>query len=325
MDGSGTDRGNLTAPSQVRALLARHGIRPKRRLGQHFLIDGNILRKIVEAADLTPSSNVLEIGPGLGTLTRELAGRAAKVVAVEADGSLMPVLEETLAAHDGLVLVHGDALKVDLERLCPPEPERGWKVVANLPYYITAPMMIRLLELGTDHGRPPGRFGHLVVMVQHEVARRMAARPGSADYGAFALRIQYHARVETVATVGPRCFYPPPKVGSAVVSLSIHASAPVEADPEPLFALIRAAFSQRRKSILNALKGGFKPPAGGPVPDRAALEGMLNKAGIDPLSRGEVISLEGFARLARTFDEYWQSQTGQTDVKLGIDREDSVK
>lgn len=284
----------LTAPSRVRDLLARHGLRPDKRLGQHFLVDANILGKILEAAEISASDRVLEIGPGLGTMTRALAERAARVVAVEVDRRLAPVLAETLAGRENVAVVTGDALRVDLEALCPGGPG-SWKVVANLPYYITAPLVARLLEHGAGAGRPPGRFSRLVVMVQEEVARRFAARPGTKEYGAFSLLVRYHAEVDPVVRVSPTCFFPPPEVSSAVVRLRTRPAPPVEADPGVLFAVIRAAFAQRRKSLRNALAGG----AAAPFPEA---EAALEAAGIDGARRGETLTLEEFARLARRLD-----------------------
>ncbi len=289
---AGAEGDALTAPSRVRDLLARHGLRPDKRLGQHFLIDANILAKILDAAELSAADAVLEIGPGLGTVTRELAARAGRVVAVEVDRRLEPVLRETLAGRVNVDLVFADALRADLSTLCP-GGARSWKAVANLPYYITGPLLARLLEHGAPDGRPPGRFSHAVVMVQEEVARRFTARPGTKAYGAMSLLVQYHAEVEPVTRVSPTCFFPPPEVSSAVVRLRIRSAPPVEADPRVLFGVIRAAFAQRRKSLRNALTGG-----GGP----ARAEAILGAAGIDPARRGETLSLEEFSRIARLLE-----------------------
>lgn len=293
---------NLTAPSQVRALLDRYGLRPNRRLGQNFLIDANILGKIVAAADLQPDDAVLEIGPGLGTLTRELAGRAGRVVAVELDRLLLPVLQETLQGYDNVTLVHGDAVRMDWAALCPSEAvtagrsdgnvsdgRRRWKVVANLPYYITGPVLARLL--------PSGLFSLVVVMVQMEVARRMSAVPGSREYGAFSVMVQYYAEPELVARVPPAAFFPPPDVCSAVVRLKIRTRPPVEADSRLFFTVVRAAFRHRRKSLRNALESG--------LPARAAGEAgfLLRKAGIDGSRRAETLSLAEFASLANALSE----------------------
>ncbi len=277
---------NLTAPSQVRALLKRYGLRPNRRLGQHFLIDANVLAKVVAAAELGPLDNVLEIGPGLGTLTHELARRAGRVVAVELDRALLPVLEETLAGLDNVTVVHGDAVRVDLAALC--GGTAAWKVVANLPYGVTGPVVARLLE--------SGRFALLVVMVQLEVAQRMLAGPGSRDYGAFSVLVRYYAEPELVARVPATAFLPPPEVGSAVVRLRARAAPPVDADPRAFFAVVRAAFGHRRKSLRNALQAGLAATArdAGRLP---------REAGLDGERRGETLSLEEFAALARSLQK----------------------
>ncbi len=286
---------SLTAPSRVRALLARHGLRPDRRRGQHFLVDANVLAKILAAAELREEDRVLEIGPGLGTVTRELAARAERVVAVEVDRRLLPVLEETLSGLDNVTVVAGDALRVDLDALCPGDPG-SWKVVANLPYYLTGPLVARLLTLGARGGRPPGRFGRLVVMVQEEVAARLVAAPGSEAYGAFSVLVQYHATAEAVARVSPNCFYPPPEVVSAVVRLEARREPPVAAEPRALFAVVRAAFGQRRKSLRNALSSGL-----GLAPRE--VEEALRAAGIAPGRRGETLSLAEFGALAALLGE----------------------
>lgn len=291
---------NLTAPSQVKALLARHGLRPDRRLGQHFLVDANILARIVDTAEVRPGDAVLEVGPGLGTLTRALAQRGARVVAVEIDRRLLPVLGETLAGHGGVEIVTGDALRVDLDAVCPP-PAANWKVVANIPYGITGPLVARLLLSGAVGGRPPGRFPLMVLMVQEEVARRMTAAPGGKDYGAFTLLVRYHAEVESILRVSRNCFFPPPEVGSAVVRLRARARPPVEADPGTLFALVRAAFAQRRKSLRNALAAGLRGAEGRAGVEDGVVQAALRQAGIDGGRRGETLSLEEFAALARAW------------------------
>lgn len=280
----------LTAPSRVKLLLQRHGLRPDRRRGQHFLVDANVLDKILAAAELTGADRVLEIGPGLGTVTRPLALAAGRVVAVEVDRRLLPVLAETLAGLENVVVVQGDALRLDLERLCAGGPA-SWKVVANLPYYLTGPLVSRLLTVGTQGGRPPGRFGLLVLMVQAEVAQRLLAAPGTAAYGAFTVLARYHASVELVARVSATCFFPPPEVASAVVRLRARERPPVAADPDALFAVVRAAFAQRRKSLRNALAAGL-----GLAP--AAVEEALRAGGIEAGRRGETLSLEEFGVLA---------------------------
>lgn len=297
------DAVNLTAPSQVRELLTRHGLRANRRLGQHFLVDANILAKVVEAAGLTPADCVLEVGAGLGVLTRELAARAGRVLAVELDRGLLPVLAETLAGLGNVELIHGDALALDLRSLAahrPPAPGGVWKAVANLPYQVTGPLIMGLLGAEDPAwGASPFRLG--VFMVQWEVARRLLAAPGSGDYGAFTVLARYRARVELVTRVSPRSFLPPPEVESAVVRLAPHSAPPVEARAERLRQVVRAAFGQRRKSLRNAL-AALPAPWGGP---QAAQ--LLAAGGIAGERRGETLSLEEFAALARAMDHFDQS------------------
>ncbi len=284
---------NLTAPSQVKALLRRHSVRPNRKLGQHFLVDYNILQKVVRVAELTGRDSVLEVGPGLGTLTRELARQAAEVVAVELDRALQPVLEETVVGFANVRLEFGDIMAVDLGRLCSgPGP---WKVVANLPYYVTGPVVARLLEFGRDPSSGAAPFRLLVLMVQQEVAARMAASPGTKEYGAFTVLVNYYAHPEVVTRVPATAFLPPPKVGSAVVRLRPYDVPPVATPPQAFFALVRAAFGHRRKSIRNSLNAGLG------CGDELIAE-SLRLAGIDGYRRGETLSLEEFGSLASAFE-----------------------
>lgn len=280
---------NLTAPSQVSALLRRHSIRPNRRLGQHFLIDRNILEKVVRAAELASGDRVLEVGPGLGTLTRELARRAELVVAVELDRALQPVLAETIGGLPNVRLEFADIMKADLGRLCPgPGP---WKVVANLPYYITGPLMDKLLSFGRGAGSGVEPFPLLVVMVQEELAERMVAPPGTKDYGAFSVLVNYYAQPELVSRVPATAFLPPPKVGSAIVRL--RGRRVPAAAPEPVFfAVVRAAFTHRRKALKNSLAAGLRC-------DESLIAESLRLAGIDGDRRGETLSLEEFGALAQ--------------------------
>lgn len=290
---------NLTAPSQVRALLARHGIHPRRRLGQHFLIDANILRKVVEAAGLSPHDNVLEIGPGLGTLTRALAERARHVLAVELDQRLLPVLAETVGDRPNVRVVLGDALEVDLFSLCGGVSGDGWKVVANIPYNITGPLVARLLCFG-EVSSP---FKRVVLMVQEDVAQRLVALPGTRNYGAFTVLANYHATVEMVMRVPPSAFFPPPEVHSAVIRMDVHGSPRVEADPKVFLRVVKAAFGQRRKALRNTLRNApiTAPPDGkhGGRENREDVDSLLARAGIDGSRRGETLTLEEFAALAR--------------------------
>jgi 16S rRNA (adenine1518-N6/adenine1519-N6)-dimethyltransferase len=279
---------NLSSTADVSGLLRRHGLRPKKRLGQNFLVDRNTLEKIAGAAELIPTDAVLEIGPGLGALTRALAERARRVVAVEVDADLLPVLQETLAGLGNVQVVHADFLQLPLaDFLAERFGESPLKVVANIPYYITSPILERLLET-------PSSIERILLLVQKEVADRLTAQPGSPEYGSLTLFARYHAEVEIVGRVSRHVFLPPPNVDSAILRLRIRAEPPVRAArPEQLFDVIHAAFQQRRKTLLNALAG-----FGALDVDKADAEAALRAAGIDPQRRGETLSLEEFARLA---------------------------
>ncbi|MCL6451544.1 MAG: 16S rRNA (adenine(1518)-N(6)/adenine(1519)-N(6))-dimethyltransferase RsmA [Acetobacteraceae bacterium] len=276
---------NLTAGSQVRRLLERYGVRPSRRLGQHFLVDANVVRQVVEAAGVEPRDWVLEVGPGLGALTQALLARAAGVVAVEVDRRLVRALEESLGRSPGLVLVQGDALRVDLAAVM----SRGgpqWKAVASPPYYLVGPLLARLLQEGRALSR-------LVLVVQREVAERVVAGPGSSAYGVLSVLVAYHARARVVARVSPACFYPPPAVDSAVVRLDRRPAGEIPAAEAPLLRVVRAAFGQRRKTLLSALAGARELGMG-----REGAARALEAAGIDGRRRGETLGLEEFCRLS---------------------------
>lgn len=247
----------------------------RRRLGQHFLKDRGIIRRILAEAEVGPGDRILEIGPGRGALTKDLAETAARVVAIELD----PRLAEALPALPRLEVVHADILEVDLESLLAPHDD--WKVVANLPYYITTPILEKLLTEGKS------RIRSLWVMVQKEVADRMAAR-GTRESGSLSHFVQYHADTKVLFKVPPRSFAPPPEVDSAVVRLLVHRTPPVDAPERLLFTLIRAAFNGRRKTLRKSLAGL--------LPDSGA---VLESAGIDPMRRPETLTLEEFAALAR--------------------------
>ncbi|MEW5761819.1 MAG: 16S rRNA (adenine(1518)-N(6)/adenine(1519)-N(6))-dimethyltransferase RsmA [Bacillota bacterium] len=277
---------NLTSPAGVKALLSRYGIVPRKALGQHFLVAAPVLDRILESLALVPGETVVEIGPGLGVLTRRLAAAGVTVVAVELDGRLLPVLGEVLAPYPNARVVHGDALEADFDALV--RSQGGtipYKVAGNLPYNITGPLVARLLRGGFALER-------LVLMVQQEVAERLVARPGSKDYGALTVLVRYRTDCRIVARVSRRCFYPPPEVASAVVRLLVRRRPAVAvADESLFFCLVRAAFARRRKTLLNALRAEF------PL-DKGAWEKVLGRAGIDPQRRGETLSVEEFASLA---------------------------
>jgi len=276
----------IVKPGTTKEIVRTHNFRFQKRLGQNFLVDPQILAAIVAAAELNKNETVLEIGPGIGTLTQALAAVAGKVVAVELDRALLPILQETLAAFTNVEIIHGDALKLDLTAIVTgPDRQTGYKVVANLPYYITTPLVMKLLE---DQNGPD----LVVVMVQKEVAARMVARPATKDYGALSLAVQYYTQAEIVIDVPPTAFHPQPEVASAVVKLRRYPVPPVQVTDERLFFnLIKAAFQQRRKTLLNAL-GSLT------IIERDNLQQLLHELGIDPRRRGETLSLAEFAMLA---------------------------
>lgn len=278
------DLGNYTNTSEV---LKKHQFRMQKKYGQNFLIDANILAKIVEAAQITKEDCVLEIGPGIGTMTQYLAEAADRVVAVEIDRELIPILEETLSPYDNVKVLCEDILKVDLAALAAENGGRPLKVVANLPYYITTPIIMALFESVMP-------LASITVMVQSEVADRMQTGPGSKDYGALSLAVQYYAKPEVVARVPASCFLPRPNVDSTVVRLTRYEKPPVEtADEAFLFAVIRASFNQRRKTLANGLAN-----AGGLGVTRGQVETVLADMGLSTMVRGETFTLERFAELS---------------------------
>jgi 16S rRNA (adenine1518-N6/adenine1519-N6)-dimethyltransferase len=256
----------------------------RKKMGQNFLIDSSIVDGIVAAAELSSPDHVLEIGPGIGTLTQGLAESGANVVAVELDRKLVGVLAKTLIDYDNVRVVQGDILKVDISREM---SVASYKVVANLPYYITTPIIMKLLE-----ERLP--ISLLVAMIQKEVALRMIASPGSKDYGALSVAVQYYTEPEIMFVVPPASFIPAPKVDSAVLRCRIRKLPPVAVDSEPdFFRVVRAAFCQRRKTLGNSLKGGSL--------EEATVAAMLEQTGIDGKRRGETLSLAEFAALANVY------------------------
>jgi 16S rRNA (adenine1518-N6/adenine1519-N6)-dimethyltransferase len=285
---------DLTKPSDLSRLLKAHGLFLTKRLGQHFLTDRTHLLRVVETAEIGPGDRVFEIGPGVGTLTVELAARAERVVAVELDRGLLPVLAETLAPFPNALVVHGDALRLDLpafleERFGAGLPDASVKVAANIPYQITAPLLTRLL----DNKR---RFSSITLMVQKEVARRLAATPGSEEWGAFSVFAQFHATVRIAGIVPRGAFFPPPKVDSAIVHFVPRREPPVDVlSEDAFFAVSRAAFGQRRKTLANALAN-----APGLSLERATVDAALAAAGIEGGRRGETLTLAEIAALSRT-------------------------
>lgn len=278
------DLGNFTNTSEI---LRKYHFRMQKKYGQNFLIDGNILAKIVEAAQITEDDCVLEIGPGIGTMTQYLAEAAGQVIAVEIDRELIPILEETLSSYHNVTVLCEDILKVDLAALAEENGGRPLKVVANLPYYITTPIIMALFE-----SRMP--LASITVMVQSEVADRMQTGPGSKDYGALSLAVQYYAKPEVVARVPASCFLPRPNVDSTVVRLTKYEKPPVEVENESfLFAVIRASFNQRRKTLANGLAN-----AGDLGVTRGQVETVLEEMGLPAMVRGETFALERFAELS---------------------------
>ncbi len=265
-------------------ILKAFGLHASKRLGQNFLIDAGIVRGIVEAAAVEPGDKVLEIGPGIGTLTQALAEAGAEVTAVELDKKLPAVLAETLKGYANVRIVPGDILKTDIPALM---GEGAFKVVANLPYYITTPILMALLEQHLP-------ITHLVTMVQKEVAERMVARPGNKTYGALSVAVQYYTEPAIVLDVPPRSFIPAPEVDSVVIACKVRPQPAVAVQDEKLFFRVaRAAFGQRRKTLANALKGGGFP--------KEQVQGAMERANLDPARRGETLSLQEFACLADAF------------------------
>lgn len=283
---------NLSSPTAVAAVLKRHGVRPRKRFGQNFLVDANTLAKIVDAGDVRVGDRVVEIGGGLGVLTTALAEAVTdtgQVVAIEVDRDLLPALSETVGALHCVRIVSADALAVDWPQFLAEQFSEGpaIKLVANIPYNITTPLLTALLAQRS-------RFGVIVLLVQKEVAQRLVGRPATPDYGSLSVFAQFHAKVEVVGIVSRRVFLPAPDVDSAIVRLTPHTAPRVQvADEKQFFAVVRAAFGQRRKALTGALSGD---PALGWSRELAAE--ALRAAEIDPGRRGETLSLEEFARLA---------------------------
>ncbi len=287
----------LSNPQKTIEILQKYKFVFQKRFGQNFLIDPHVLEKIMGAAQIGPEDCVLEIGPGIGTMTQYLAEQAARVVAVEIDEGLIPILQETLKEYPNVTLIRADILKVDIKELARQYGgDRPLKVVANLPYYITTPIVMGLLEGGAP-------VESITVMVQKEVADRMQAGPGSKDYGALSLAVQYYAEPYIAANVPPNCFIPRPNVGSAVIRLTRHAVPPVHADdPALLFQIIRASFNQRRKTLVNSLNNSRELDCTKEEAARA-----LEYLGLGPSVRGEALTLEEFAGISN----YLSSHRGE--------------
>lgn len=283
----------LGNPQNTIEILQKYQFSFQKKFGQNFLIDTHVLDKIIRAAEITKEDMVLEIGPGIGTMTQYLAEAAGKVIAVEIDRNLIPILSETLSMYDNVRIINEDVLKLDIRKLAEEENQgRPIKVVANLPYYITTPIIMGLFE-----GQVP--VESITVMVQKEVADRMQTGPGSKDYGALSLAVQYYAKPYIVANVPPNCFMPRPKVGSAVIRLTRHDTPPVQVKDEGLmFEIIRASFNQRRKTLTNGLNNSSRLS----YPKEVIAE-AVEKLGKGPSIRGEALTLEEFARLSDILSE----------------------
>jgi 16S rRNA (adenine1518-N6/adenine1519-N6)-dimethyltransferase len=294
----------LANPQNTISVIQKYDFCFRKKFGQNFLIDPHVLDKIIAGAEIGPEDTVLEIGPGIGTLTQYLSEAAGKVIAVEIDENLIPILDETLEGYDNVKVIHADIMELDLNKLV--EEENGGrpiKVAANLPYYITTPIIMRLFEQHVP-------LDSITVMVQKEVAARMKAGPGSKDYGALSLAVQYYAEPYIAANVPRNCFIPRPNVDSIVIRLRRFSEPPVKVQDEALlFALIRAAFEQRRKTLVNSMAGSSRLSITKPQAAEA-----VRQAGLPESVRGEALTLEQFAKLADVCLAL--SESGKTDTPL---------
>ena len=277
----------LSNPKETIQVLQKHEFQFKKKFGQNFLIDPHVLDKIVDAAQITKDDFVLEIGPGIGTLTQYLCENARQVLAVEIDDKLIPILKETLQPYDNVEVLHGDILKQDIQQIADTYNDgKPIKVVANLPYYITTPIIMELFESHVP-------LANVTVMVQKEAAQRLCAAPGTREAGAISYAVAYYAKPKLLFTVQPGSFYPAPKVTSAVIQLDVHTTPPVtppNGDEAGLFRLIRAAFSQRRKTAANAVANGLGI-------SKAKVNAALQAAGLDIRLRPEQLTLEDYCAL----------------------------
>lgn len=283
----------LGNPQNTIAVLKKYNFNFQKKFGQNFLIDTHVLEKIISAANVGEEDFVLEIGPGIGTMTQYLCEHGREVAAVEIDKNLIPILEDTLSAYANVQIIHQDILKMDINRLVHEKNQgKPIKVVANLPYYITTPIIMGLFESHVP-------VDNITVMVQKEVADRMQEGPGSKDYGALSLAVQYYAQPYIVANVPPNCFIPRPRVGSAVIRLTRHPAPPVQVqNPGLMFTLIRASFNQRRKTLQNGLTNSPEVPY-----SREQIAAAIEQMHLPPAVRGETLTLEQFAQLANVLSE----------------------
>lgn len=278
----------LSNPQKTIEVIQKYEFAFQKKFGQNFLIDGHVLDKIIRSANITKDDFVLEIGPGIGTMTQYLAEAAREVAAVEIDKALIPILEDTLSGYDNITVINEDVLKLDMKQLVMEQNGgRPVKVVANLPYYITTPIIMGLFESHVP-------IDSITVMVQKEVAQRMQSGPGSKDYGALSLAVQYYAEPYIVANVPPNCFMPRPKVGSAVIRLTTYKEAPIDVKDERLmFRIIRASFNQRRKTLVNGLNNSPEISI-----SKEVIAEAIAELGVSPTIRGEALTLKEFARLS---------------------------
>ncbi len=291
---------DIATPIKTREILDKYGFSFKKSLGQNFLIDTNILRNIVQHSGVTSESGAIEIGPGIGALTEQLAKNCKKVVAFEIDQRLLPILKDTLSAYDNIQIIHEDILKAEVAKVIKEEftdQVEDLHVVANLPYYVTTPIIMKLLE---EH-LP---LASITVMLQKEVADRMAAAPGTKEYGSLSIAVQYYTKAEVAMIVPKTVFVPQPNVDSAVIHLTVRDRPAVEVDDEAFFfEITRASFAQRRKTILNNLVSQLPE---GKAKKELILQG-LEKSGVDPIRRGETLSLQEFADLSNALRPYFKS------------------
>lgn len=276
----------LGNPSGTIEVLQKYNFNFQKKFGQNFLIDPHVLDKIISAAEITKEDCVLEIGPGIGTMTQYLAENAREVIAVEIDKNLIPILSDTLSSYDNVTIINEDILKVDIAKIVEEKNQgKPIKVVANLPYYITTPIIMSLFESHVP-------LLSITIMVQKEVADRMKVGPGTKDYGALSLAVQYYAKPDIVANVPPNCFIPRPNVGSAVIKLTRYEQPPVQVENEKrMFSIIRASFNQRRKTLVNGLVNGG-------IAKKEDVLNALEEMELSASVRGEALSLEQFAKLA---------------------------
>ena len=284
---------DLGNPKNTIEVIQKYNFAFQKKFGQNFLIDTHVLDKIISAAGITKEDTVLEVGPGIGTMTQRLSQAAGQVIAVEIDTNLIPILKDTLQDCENVTVINEDILKIDIKKMA---EEKGGgrpvKVVANLPYYITTPIIMGLFESGAP-------IDNITVMVQKEVADRMQVGPGTKDYGALSLAVQYYAKPEIVANVPPNCFIPRPNVGSAVIRLTRHKEMPVEVkDPVLMFKIIRASFNQRRKTLQNGLGNAPELPY-----TKEQIAAAIAEMGLTPTIRGEALSLAQFAQLSDILGE----------------------